>query len=118
LEDKLDEIYRMMAQWNSSSEMGSGQRPQQHTTLPTPPLTPHTMLNADDLAVLKKQEAQGKISIHIDPFYTSTQPNIEPSTAICSTIHRPNTRPTPSLSVTIAWVESGPPPLLVTAMVP
>jgi hypothetical protein len=56
LEDKLDGIYMMMAQWNSSSEMGSGQRPQRHTISPTPPLTPRTMLNADDLAVLKKQE--------------------------------------------------------------
>jgi hypothetical protein len=39
------------------------------------------MLNTEDLAILKKQEAQGKISIHLDPFYSSSQPTTEASTS-------------------------------------
>jgi hypothetical protein len=81
MDENLDGIYKMMTQWNSSSEMGSGQRPQRHTTSPTPPLTPQTMLNAEDLAILKKQEAQSKITIHLDPFYSSSQPNTEASSS-------------------------------------
>jgi hypothetical protein len=61
MDDKLDGICMMLAQLNASSEFGSAQRLHPTSTSPSPP--PPTGLSPDDMAFIKRQEAQGKISI-------------------------------------------------------
>jgi hypothetical protein len=61
MDDQLDGICLMLAQLSDGSDFGSAQKQHPTTASPLPP--PPTGLTQDGLAFLKKQEAQGKISI-------------------------------------------------------
>jgi hypothetical protein len=73
LDEKLDGIYKILQQWGSPSEMGSAEKPSRTSPVPPrpPPPYPNT-LTPDEMAFLRKQEAAGKISLHPDPFTTSS----------------------------------------------
>jgi hypothetical protein len=66
---KLDDLYKLLQQRNSPNEFSSQKKPQH--PFPNPPsptqLNTHTLLTADELPYLKKQEAADKISLHQDP---------------------------------------------------
>jgi hypothetical protein len=79
----MDSICNMLQSWNSSSELGSAERPKRFPALASPPPA-SSVLTADELALLKKQEAEGKILIHQAPF--TTPPDISTSTTSTETI--------------------------------
>jgi hypothetical protein len=98
IDAKLDGLYRVMQQWNSSSEFGSQERPPR--PFPNPPspttTTQNTLLTADELAYLKKQEAAGKILLHQDPS-SSTHTVTTNNTASASLpFHMPEQNLTPT----------------------
>jgi hypothetical protein len=66
IDEKVDGIYKLLTQWNSCSEIGSAQRsphPLNQSSSPPHQDTIH-QLSSEELATLKKQEAQGKILLH------------------------------------------------------
>jgi hypothetical protein len=67
----MDTICNLLQSWSSGSEMGSADKssPRQQPSASPPPGT--SVVTPDDLAILKKQEAEGKISLHQIPFITT-----------------------------------------------
>jgi hypothetical protein len=64
MDDKIDNMFKMMQLWNATSEFGSAQKcsPYHHSS-PTPPNQTYQTLTPDELAFLKKHEATGKITL-------------------------------------------------------
>jgi hypothetical protein len=83
MDEKLDDIHKLISQWNSTSDTDS-----LHKSPPlykqSPPsqthLDLHTTLTVDELAFLRKQEAVGKISLHTETFPNTTMLNHHAST--------------------------------------
>jgi hypothetical protein len=72
MDDKLDGIHQLLTQWTSSSELGSTHKLPRPVNLSPSPSPQFTTLTPDELALLKKQEPEGKISQHPDPFLHTT----------------------------------------------
>jgi hypothetical protein len=86
--DKLDGICMMLAQLNASSEFGSAQRLHPTSTSPSPP--PPTGLSPNDMAFIKRQEAQGKISILNSHLSDPTTFTTDTTDSITFTMSEPN----------------------------
>jgi hypothetical protein len=85
MDEKVDSIHKMLSQWNTGSKFGSSPRPHHTPNKPAPlPPEPYNRFSPDELAFLKKQEAAGKISLHIGPPHTPkphrTTPTIDQHT--------------------------------------
>jgi hypothetical protein len=68
IDEKVDSIFKLLTQWNSSNKFGSSQKA---PIFFNPPSTPpsqltetHTLLTPEDLAFRRKQEVGGKIFLH------------------------------------------------------
>jgi hypothetical protein len=109
---KLNGLYKVMQQWNSSSESGSQERPQR--PFPNPP-SPHqptqtTLLTADELAFLRKQEVAGKISLHQE-HTANTIPTTHDMTASAShPFHMPEHNHTPQTRIVYTQLYPEKPP--------
>jgi hypothetical protein len=75
MDEKLDGIYNLLAQWNAGSEPSSLLRP----FSPSPPPPHPTTLTADELVFLKKQEVAGKISLQHETLPPPHQSTHDPS---------------------------------------
>jgi hypothetical protein len=88
----MDNICNLLQNWNSSSEMGSVDRFRRPPASISPPPAP-SVLTADDMAILKKQQVEGKILIHPAAFTTTSHTTTPASTSdtISFTILNQNT---------------------------
>jgi hypothetical protein len=83
MDDKLDVIYALLKQWNRN-DVDSDRKSHLHTNpSPTPPPNQTTIstLTTEELAFLKKQEADGKITIQHQAFLNTNQFQHEASTS-------------------------------------
>jgi hypothetical protein len=69
IDAKLDGLYKLLQQCNSPSEFSNMEKPHHPFPIPPSPIQQihHTLLTADELAYLKKQEVVVKILLHRDP---------------------------------------------------
>jgi hypothetical protein len=88
MDEKLDNICRMLVQANLSSEPSSVRKSPPLTTSPNDPQT----LSVKKMAFLRKQEAAGKFSLFQEPFPKTDKPNLGASTSTTPTFtfHPPN----------------------------
>jgi hypothetical protein len=96
IDGKLDGLYKLLQQWTFPSEQGSQEKT--NRPFPNPPspqqATTTTLLTAEEMAFLKKQEVAGKISLHHTPSTSSSSFNIATTNQPSHTFQIPHTTQT------------------------